>query len=275
MQTIVGLLTDIRTFISAILNGLSSVFNWVSHPKQAYDATVDGASRIMDDMATAGHLIKDLVVPNAIRGKMSHGMQLLMDNGVSKEDAASMIGNMAQESSMNPLARNGTHVGLGQWSKARQADFEKQYHYQMGASDVPESQQARDQTLFFLDELKTTQREAAAAQAKARDLMGKTSAIMNLDERPGDNSLGKRLAYAQDAARLADTAGMVQAATARSVPVQHTVTSETNIGDVHVHTNATDPASHAAAFRDGISNQPLVDPSALTALSLSTRGMVL
>ncbi len=266
MQTIVGLLTSIYGVITAI-------FNFIAHPSKIYDATVDGASRIMDDMATAGHLIKDLVVPPAIRGKMSRGMQTLMDAGVSKDDAASIVGNLAQESSMNPFARNGSHVGLGQWSKARQVDFEKKYHYQIGASDVPESQQSRDQTLFFLDELRTTQTAAASAMAKARDLMGKTSAIMTLDERPGDNSLGKRLAFAQDAARLADTAGMVQAATARSSPVQHTVTSETHIGEVNVHTPATDPKSHVNAVADGLANHPLLNFDAQGTVSLATRGM--
>jgi hypothetical protein len=105
--------------------------------------------------------------------------------------------------------------------------------------------------------------------------MGKTKAFMDLDERPGDNSLSKRFANAEIASRLNDVAGMVQAANARSNPVQHSVTSETHIGEVSLHTNATDPASHAATFRDGISKQPLVDPSALVALSLSTRGLAL
>jgi Phage tail lysozyme len=275
MQTMVGLLTDIRMFISAILNGLSSVFNWASKPKQAYDDTVEGASRIVDDMADAGHAIMSRMLPNAMRSGMSRAMQTLMGAGVSKDDAAAMVGNMAQESSMNLFARNGSHVGLGQWNKARQADFEKRYHYQMGASDVPKSQQERDQTLFFLDELRTTQQKASSAMAKAHDLMGKTKAIMDLDEAPGDHSLDKRISNAVLASRAADVAGMVTAGAMSRSPAQHTVTSETSIGDVHLHTNATDPASHAAAFRDGISKQPLVDPSALVALSLSTRGMAL
>lgn len=275
MQTIVGLLTDIRSFISAILNGLSTVFHWVGSPKKAYEATTEGVSRIPDDLADAGHAIMNRMLPNSMRSGMSRAMQTLMGKGMSQDTASAMVGNMAQESSMDPFAVNGTHKGLMQWSKLRQADFEKKYHYQMGASDVPKSQQFDDQMQFAQDELLTSQRATAIAIAKAQDLMGKTKAIMDLDEAPGDHSLDRRLAYAMQASRAADVAGMVTSANARPAPVQHTVTSETNIGEVNLHTNATDPASHAAAFRDGISKQPLVDPSALVALSLSTRGMAL
>jgi hypothetical protein len=269
MQTIVGWLTQIWGVATAILNILSN-------PGKAYDATVEGASRIMDDMTDAGHAIMNRMLPNSMRSGMSRAMQTLMGNGMSQDAAAAVVGSMAQESSMDPMSRNASgHVGLMQWSKARQADFAKQYHYQMGASDVPASQQFNDQMQFAQDELRTTQQAAASAMAKAADLMGKTKAFMELDERPGDGSLSKRFANAEIASRLADTAGMMTAANARSASLQNTVTSETNIGEVNLHTNANDPASHAAAFRDGISKHPLVAPSALVALSLSTRGMAL
>jgi hypothetical protein len=280
MQTIVGLLTDIRTFIGAILNGLSSVFNWTSKvkggPKTAFNIATEGAKAAFNAVANTLRVLSPIQFgPSAMRSGMSKAMQTLIGNGVSKEDAASMVGNMAQESSMNPMARNGSHVGLMQWSNARQADFEKKYHYQMGASDVPMSQQFSDQMQFAQDELRTTQQKAAIAMARAADLMGKTKAFMEFDEAPGDNSLAKRIANAEIAYRLANASAMLQSANVRPAPVQHTVTSETNIGDVHLHTNATDPASHADAFRNGISKQPLLDMDALSAVSISTRGMAL
>jgi hypothetical protein len=265
--------------VSRIADFLTSPKKIVDAAKNAYDATVEGASRAMEaapgNASEIAHRLKELVLPSAMRGKMSKGMQTLMGLGLSKDDAASLIGNMSQESSMNPLAANKGHLGLMQWDKARQADFAKRYGYQMGSSAVKADQQFKDQLAFSLDELQSTQRSAAAAQAKARDLLGKTSAIMNLDERPGDNSLSKRLEYAQQASRLADVAGMVQAAATKAGSVQHNVTSETTIGDVHVHTNATDPSSHVNAVRRGLSDatQPLADPAAQATVSLATRGM--
>jgi hypothetical protein len=98
-------------------------------------------------------------------------MQLLMANGASKDDAAAIIGSFAQESSMDPFAVNGSHVGMGQWDKARQADFAKRYGYQIGSKVVPQDKQAHDQTLFALDELRTTQRGAAIAMAHSRDTL--------------------------------------------------------------------------------------------------------
>jgi Phage tail lysozyme len=270
MQAIVGLLTDIRSFVSAILNGLTSVFNWVSSPKQTYDKVVDATSRAIDTVADSLNVFKG---PSEER--MTSAMQTLMGKGLSKDDAAAIVGNMAQESSMRPLVSNAGHIGLMQWDKSRQADFAKKYGYQMGSANVPESKQFNDQTLFAMDELKTTQKEAANAMAKVRDLLSKTGAIMMLDERPGDSSLSGRFSYAEQARDLANAQTMLQAANAKAVPVQNTVTSETNIGDVHLHTNATDPKGHVDAFRDGLSDLPLMDPSSLTSLSLSTRGMAL
>jgi Phage tail lysozyme len=267
MQTIVGLLTNIYGVITAI-------YNFLAHPGKIYDATVEGASRIMDDVADAGHTIMNRMLPNSMRSGMSRAMQTLMGNGLSEDAAAAIVGNMAQESSMNPMSRNASgHVGLMQWSKTRQADFERKYHYQMGASDVPASQQFSDQMQFAQDELRTTQQKAASAMARAADLMGKTKAFMDLDEAPGDNSLSKRFANAEIAARLADTAGMVESANARSAPVQHTVTSETHIGEVNVHTLATDPKSHVNAVADGLANHPLLNFDAQGNVSLATRGM--
>jgi Phage tail lysozyme len=276
MQTIVGLLTDIRTFVGAILNGLSSVFNWISHPGQALDGAKDFASGVKYATVESAKAVMDLagsaatsIFQGPAKERMATAMQALMNKGLSQDDAAAIVGNMAQESSMNPLARNGNHIGLGQWDASRQADFAKRYGYQMGSDAVPQGKQFNDQTLFALDELQSSQRAAATAMGKARGLLEKTSAFMMLDERPGDSSLSQRFSYAEQAS------AMLAAVNSRASPPQNTVTSETNIGDVHVHTNATDPASHAAAFRDGISKQPLVDPSALVALSLSTRGMAL
>jgi riboflavin synthase len=169
---------------------------------------------------------------------------------------------------MDPMAENAGHRGLMQWNKSRQADFAKLYGYQMGSNSVVGDKQFKDQTLFALEELQTTQREAASAVAKARTLLDKTSAIMMLDERPGDSSLSQRFSYAEQALKSID------AAKASAGLVQHNVTSETHIGEVNVHTPATDPKSHVSAVAEGLTNHPLMNPAAQGTVSLATRGMV-
>jgi hypothetical protein len=52
---------------------------------------------------------------------------------------------------------------------------------------VSKDKQFDDQVLFAQDELQSTHRAASNAMAKARDLMRKTSAFMDLAEGPGDN----------------------------------------------------------------------------------------
>jgi hypothetical protein len=103
--------------------------------------------------------------------------------------------------------------------------------------------------------------------------MAKTKAFMDVYEGPNDNSLSARYFNALDASRLADVAGMVTSANSRSSSVQHNVTSETHIGEVNVHTPATDPRSHANAVAQGITDHPLLSPSAQGSVALSTRAM--
>jgi hypothetical protein len=280
MQSIVGLLTDIRAFVSSILN-------WISNPgkalaaakdaaKSAWDATVDAASHAPDNAVKVGQLLKGLVSPSArrMRGAESSAMQFFMDRGIGRQDAAAIVGSLAQESSMDPFAKNNGHVGYAQWDKTRAAVFAKRFGYQMGSSSVSKDQQGKDQLQFILDEFQTTQKNTVVAMAKARDLMGKTSAFMNLYERPGDNSLGKRFENAQMAERLADVAGMISAVNSATRSAVHNDNrSDTQIGDIHVHTNATDPASHAAAVRRGIADQPLLNHAAQGTVALSTRAL--
>jgi len=275
MQTIVGLLTDIRAFISAILNGLSSVFHWAKVITPS-NATKDTLASTVNSLVTAVGLKAPFSAEALMTERASIGKKTLMDLGLSADEAAAVIGNQMRESSMNPLSVNASgHRGIGQWDANRQSAYSKRFGYQIGSSDVSAAQQLIDQEKFTVQELLTSHRPALEAMKKAKTLLGKTGAFNDLFEVSGD-SIGKRFSYAQLALNLPAIQDLLAASNARnSGSVQHTVTSETNIGDVHLHTNATDPASHATAFRDGISKQPLVGLSALVDLSLSTRATVL
>lgn len=269
MEMVVDWLAKIYGILDKTLGLIGRLVDFLV-PKSVLNAAATVINPALGSALKVGGILKDLLFP-PMRSAMTRGMQNLMDHGASKEDAAAIVGNMAQESTMDPFARNGSHVGLMQWSKKRQADFAKQFGYQMGSMVVPREKQFKDQTMFALDELTTSQRTTAAAMARAKDLMGKTRAFMELDEVPKDNSLSKRFDYAQQAARAAE--GMVQAAAARSGAAQNTVTSETTIGEINVHTPSTDPKAHGAAVGDAISNHPMINPAAQATVSLATRGM--
>lgn len=86
-------------------------------------------------LAQAGHALGGAVADAAdyagAQGKalekrpQVNAMNTLINLGLSKEAAAGLVANFQAESSMNPRAENGSHYGLGQWDKNRQADFAK------------------------------------------------------------------------------------------------------------------------------------------------------
>jgi hypothetical protein len=175
MQTIVGLLTNIYAILNATLGFVAKIAGFSSSatkegPKTAFNIATEGAKAAFNAVANTLRVLSPIQFgPSAMRSGMSKAMQTLMSNGMSKADAAAMVGSMAQESSMDPFARNGSHIGLMQLDKARQADFGKRYGYQIGSSAVSKDKQLNDQVLFGQYELLTTQKAAASAMAKARD----------------------------------------------------------------------------------------------------------
>lgn len=54
-------------------------------------------------------------------------MNYFMSQGMTKEQAAGIVGNLMQESGagLDPMANNGTHRGIAQWDKNRWGNFEK------------------------------------------------------------------------------------------------------------------------------------------------------
>lgn len=257
-----------------IAGGLAQLVNHFVHPvstaKKVYDATVDAASRGMDRWTG---FVKSFSTPTASHQRMSSAMKFFTDRGIAASDAEAIVGNLARESSMNPLARNASgHAGYAQWDKARQADFARRYGYQIGSSAVSPDQQSNDQLQFVLDEFQTTQQKAWLAMTKAKDLPGKTRAFMDLYERPGDNSFAQRFGFALDAKQLANIGGLVTAANSRASPVSNHVTSTTHIGELNVNAPSTDPKAIVDAARKGMTTHPLMSAGDLSMLGLSTRG---
>jgi hypothetical protein len=256
MEDVVGWLTKIYDVLNTSLGFISKLVKFIVPPVK------EMAKDVLNATGIPGALKGVTGAWKATSGAVS-GMKKLMGLGVSPVQAAAMIGSQMQESSMDPRAGIGTgHVGLEQWDKTRQAAFFKKFGYRMGSKGG--EAEFTDQEKFAVDELLNTHRAAAAAMNKSKSLLGKTLAFMQLDEAPGDDSFAKRLAYAMAA---------LAAVTARTAAVQNNSTSDTKIGDVHIHTPATDPKGHADAFRKAVTS-PLADPVAQGTMSLATRGMV-
>ncbi len=327
MQTLVGLVTDLLAVTNTLLGWTIKIAQDVAG---IFDAIPDWLHKHLGPSAPApriGGVKVNGPLPADFDARQALAMRVLMRRGMSRSAAASIVGNLAQESSMDPTitSDNGAHIGLGQWDKARQAAFAKRFGYSIGAANVPERKQFLDELLFAQMELHTSQRAALAKMQAAHTLHGKTRAFEEYDERPGplDHSFGRRLTYAReayeagepyarkDAKYLHDYSkrhgslikveraleyakahpGMVVNASARSLLaaqaaiengaaysrrhgiIQHIITNHTDIGDVHVHTPATDPRAHAAAVRKELTSTPLLNPAAQNTVTLATRGM--
>jgi hypothetical protein len=252
MQTIVGLLTDIRTFLSSLVGYVVQIAQkFVGNGTGGIKELFTGA-----DDATISNIL-GTSLPKSAADRMALGKKMLMGFGMSEKAAAAAIGNQMQESSMDPMAFNGSHRGIGQWDKTRSAAFAKRFGYEIGSFAVSPFQQFSDQERFTAEE--PQMRAAAAAMAKAQTLMGKTSAFMRLDEVVNDGSLARRFMYAS------------QALHARAIANNNDNRSEVRIGDIHVHTNATDPAAHADAVRRGLGTHPLLSSTAQGTVALATR----
>ncbi|HEX5461060.1 MAG TPA: phage tail tip lysozyme [Steroidobacteraceae bacterium] len=277
MDKLVVLLTDLLGVGNAALRWTIKIAGWIEGIAEHFGVKVirsllgKSASPMVGGVPVPGKL------PSSFQARQEMAMRALMGRGMSQNDAAAIVGNMSQESSLNPTATNdnGVHIGLMQLNRARQRDFAKAFGYQIGSAAVPLRRQFLDQLVFAQHELETTQKEAARRMAAARDLYGKTQAFQDYDERPGadDHSFGRRLLYAQAAFEMGMSyERMLTAANARRGVINRSVTNHTRIGDVHVHTPAEDPRGHVLAVRKGLSTQPLLDPVGQQQVALLNHG---
>ncbi len=102
-----------------------------------------------------------------------------------------LLGNAMGESSMNPNAQNAGHTGLFQWDSSRYRALQGQG---FDLSSV------NGQLDAYLHELKTTESTNGGNRFfGATDLATAVKAVFDT-ERPGDNSLGRRMAYGQQIA---------------------------------------------------------------------------
>lgn len=286
MQTLIGLLTSLLATTSTLLSWTIKIAGWVGGIAERFGIKPIGAAAAAIEKWAMGKSPSALLggvpvsgsLPSDFNSRQGMAMQVLMARGLSRNDAAAVVGNLSQESSLNPLITNdnGAHIGLGQWDKKRQAVFAKVFGYRMGDKKVPERQQFLDEVLFSRMELATSHKSAMHQMSAAANLLGKTKAFQDYDEMPGasDTSFGRRLLYAQEAYENGFAYAQAMAAySRRHGTINRNVTHHTKIGDVHVHTPSTDPAAHAAAVRKGISGQPLLDPTAQNTVALASRGM--
>jgi len=257
MQAVVELLTKLLDltntlviYVGSIVHAIPGAMDWLGHK------VVEGM-----DAITGVQPIKPL--PADAVARQAAALKYLVGQGVPAMEAAAMVGNWSQESSMDPLVTNPSgHKGLGQWDASRQKNFEQFAGYRMGPqSGVSNDKQFWDQIKFSLTE--PQYKKAREMMAKAHSLAEATAIFQRLDEIVYDASGPRRLAFAQ-AALAAASNGSTQSTS--------TSTHEINIGDIHVASNATNGVDMARDMRRSLARQPLLGPLATQTMTLATRG---
>lgn len=184
-------------------------------------------------------------------GTQSAAMQYLMQNGMSQAQAAGIVGNLMQESSLNPQAvsRDGRAFGLMQLRGDRVQSFQ----HVMG---VPIQQATAMQQLQYLVwELHHSEKRAYEALQKTTTAGEAAKAFGLLDERFGnDGSLAKRIAYANAASMAYVGAKSSSAAKAGTSTTQNDV----HIGSITVQTKATDANGIANDMGKAVRANPLI-----------------
>ena len=157
-------------------------------------------------------------------------MDYFTSQGWTKAQAAGIVGNLMQESSLDPTRKNKTgHTGLAQWNAERQADFRAWAGYGLDDSRADLLKQAQ----FINYELTQGKYKKAGSSLKTQGTAeGSSNVVMQQYEKPGDYSGAQRAAYANQA--------MLGAGLTVPSGNSKVVNSNVNIQNLAVNTQATD-----------------------------------
>jgi len=186
-------------------------------------------------------------------GKKGTNSQILMDyfqsQGWSKAQAAGIVGNLMQESSLNPNAKNSLGMlGIAQWNKTRQADFKNWAGFGL---DDPRADLMK-QAQFVQYELNHKESAAGNALKSAMDYLSSSNVMFASYERAGDNSAGARAKWASQYYNMAGA----NANLANNGNGTSNVTS--NVQNLNVYTNTNDPNKMLNDIERAAQNNPII-----------------
>ena len=125
-------------------------------------------------------------------GNGQTAMEKAIAAGYTKEQAAGLVGNLQQESGMNPTARNEREgaQGIAQWRGERLEAFKKKYGKEVMYATLDE------QMDFVLHELETTEKKAGNLLKNAKTAAEAAAIVDKFYERSAGTELAKRVANA-------------------------------------------------------------------------------
>ena len=191
------ILSGLEPALEGLLSGMQFFIDAASGRSRP-DAQANGADttqqRIWDGFERFGNVLRgrgdETMAQARETGPVGDGAQQerarsmvewYMNHGLSREQAIGMTANAFRESSFDERAANDSgHVGLFQWGRDRQ----KQYQQQFGGSLEQASRE--EQMSYSLWELQHTEAKAGHALLQSTDAASAAARISSLYERPGD-----------------------------------------------------------------------------------------
>lgn len=171
-------------------------------------------------------------------------MAFFLSKGWSKEQAAAIVGNLIQESRLDPNAVNPKSGarGIAQWLGSRVDDFKRQEHTPLEGSSL------KSQLDFVNWELNHSEKKAGDKIRATSNTSDATLAVANKYERMGVNEsqMGKRISYAEATLKQFD-ADMLKSKpqiASTAAPQSPTVITQ---GGTNISRNTTISSASAAA----------------------------
>lgn len=225
-----------------------------------YSAPLGGKRRA--DGTYSDELSNDQVAANAKAGRAkfnqrrTEAMAYFMSpagGGWTRAQAAGIVGNLVQESTLRPNATNGNATGLAQWIGSRAKLFQH-------VEGVPLMGAKFSKQLDFINwELHHSEGKAGRALAETSNPANAAMAFGMLDERFGnDGSLPKRMTYAREAY---DATGPYTAKAATAAPAMVA-------GKLHLDVNVTTSGTTVKATpSDNTTAAVRISPTSIGAMS--------
>jgi len=132
----------------------------------------------------------------------SYAMKYLQSKGLSREDAAAIVGNLVQESNVNPNAHNKSEgaFGIAQWRNERFVGLQR-----FAASQGKDWKDLDVQLDYLMYELQTTERGAWNRMQAASNVSDKAAIFDQFYERSKGTERGKRISNALSLAGSSET----------------------------------------------------------------------
>lgn len=179
-----------------------------------------------------------------VQARAKKAIAFFQSKGWSKDQAAAIVGNLIQESNLDPNAVNPTSKarGIAQWLGPRVKDFEKQEHTPLEGSKF-------EQQLDFVNwELNHSEKKAGDSIRATTNISDATAAVANKYERMGANEsmMDRRLSYAEAVSKQFDSDSIkpqTQIASTAAPPAPIVVSQ----GGTNISRNTTIQSASAAA----------------------------